>query len=259
MVLEGSADFRNVVIANNSPTYQLLRLMPFRDQTARFTFEQCVLAHDGPLFSHGCFNYDCAIQIDNSTLVANDIGENEYVLGRSVTTVDARNSIFIWDDPDRLFSAPVLSRFDWCLFDNTGAASAQPAVSGSDNLYGSASLLPGTFRLTSDSPAIDAGAPDPAELLADLAGRLRVFDGDGDGAARVDIGAYEFAAPSFGDVNCDNAVNYFDIDPFVIALLDADTYAAQFPACDALTADMNQDGVVNYFDLDPFVTRLTRR
>jgi len=59
-----------------------------------------------------------------------------------------------------------------------------------------------------------------------------------------------------GDVNCDSAVNVFDIDPFVLALTDMDRYRAAHPGCDPGSADINGDGAVNVFDIDPFVSLL---
>ena len=56
-----------------------------------------------------------------------------------------------------------------------------------------------------------------------------------------------------GDLNCDAAVNSFDIDPFVLALTDPAGYASAYPDCSRLLADCNGDGVVNSFDIDPFV------
>jgi hypothetical protein len=56
-----------------------------------------------------------------------------------------------------------------------------------------------------------------------------------------------------GDLNCDGAVNVFDIDPFIVALSDPDAYAQQFPACSRDTADLDGDGHVDFFDIDPFV------
>ncbi|MBL8877838.1 MAG: hypothetical protein JNG88_01860 [Phycisphaerales bacterium] len=56
-----------------------------------------------------------------------------------------------------------------------------------------------------------------------------------------------------GDMNCDGFVNNFDIDPFVLALTDADAYAAEFPNCNINNADVNNDNAVNNFDIDPFV------
>jgi hypothetical protein len=60
-----------------------------------------------------------------------------------------------------------------------------------------------------------------------------------------------------GDLNCDGAVNGYDIDPFVLALTDPTAYAAQFPSCDYLLGDINGDGDVNGYDIDPFVLLLT--
>ena len=60
-----------------------------------------------------------------------------------------------------------------------------------------------------------------------------------------------------GDLNCDGAVNAFDIDPFVLALTDPAAYGAAWPACNVMLADCNGDGVVDAFDIDPFVELLT--
>ncbi|HOO16198.1 MAG TPA: hypothetical protein PLU99_03735 [Phycisphaerae bacterium] len=60
-----------------------------------------------------------------------------------------------------------------------------------------------------------------------------------------------------GDLNCDGAVNVFDIDPFVLALTDAAAYDAAYPTCDIELADVNDDGQINAFDIDPFVLLLT--
>ena len=62
-----------------------------------------------------------------------------------------------------------------------------------------------------------------------------------------------------GDLNCDDVVNLFDIDPYVLALTNPAGYNAAFPNCDRYLADMNLDGVVNNFDIDPFVICLTQK
>jgi len=97
----------------------------------------------------------------------------------------------------------------------------------------------------------------PAGITADLDGNKRVWDGDSNGTAVVDMGAYEFGSHRYGDLNCDGAVNAFDIDPFVLASTAPDAYAEEFPDCEYMLADINGDGYVNTFDIDPFVLCLT--
>ncbi|MGD8453563.1 MAG: alpha-amylase family glycosyl hydrolase [Phycisphaerae bacterium] len=59
-----------------------------------------------------------------------------------------------------------------------------------------------------------------------------------------------------GDLNCDGAVNNFDISPFVLALTNEEGYATAYPDCDRQLADINDDGEVNNFDIGPFVELL---
>jgi predicted outer membrane repeat protein len=100
-----------------------------------------------------------------------------------------------------------------------------------------------THALLPASPALDVGdpafAPPP---IVDQRGSPRVTDGDADGVARIDMGAFEVLR---GDVNGDGEVNGLDVDPFVDVLLNGPSSA---------TADMNADGSVNGLDVDSFVT-----
>lgn len=70
----------------------------------------------------------------------------------------------------------------------------QTGVNGNisdDPLFGDPSN--GDYRLQFDSPSIDAGDNTAPNLpVLDLDGNPRVFDGDGDGQAVVDMGAFEF-------------------------------------------------------------------
>ena len=65
------------------------------------------------------------------------------------------------------------------------------------------------------------------------------------------------ASQKRGDANCDDVVNTFDIDPFVLALVQGqDGWEAAFgnTACDYFcVCDANGDSAVNAFDIDPFV------
>ncbi|MBK8915836.1 MAG: hypothetical protein IPM64_14800 [Phycisphaerales bacterium] len=62
------------------------------------------------------------------------------------------------------------------------------------------------------------------------------------------------AAPRLpGDMNCDGLLNNFDIDPFVIAIVDPESYVESYPGCSLLIGDMNLDGQLNNFDIDLFI------
>ncbi|MFH1747887.1 MAG: dockerin type I domain-containing protein [Planctomycetota bacterium] len=56
-----------------------------------------------------------------------------------------------------------------------------------------------------------------------------------------------------GDMNCDGAVNAYDIDGFICALSPTCDYEAIYPDCDRQLADCNADGAVNAYDIDTFI------
>ncbi|MEM0492705.1 MAG: M14 family zinc carboxypeptidase [Candidatus Thermoplasmatota archaeon] len=61
-----------------------------------------------------------------------------------------------------------------------------------------------------------------------------------------------------GDINCDGAVNFGDINPFILALTSGETaYYQKYPDGYYYTADINQDGYVDFGDINPFVRLLT--
>jgi glucose/arabinose dehydrogenase len=59
-----------------------------------------------------------------------------------------------------------------------------------------------------------------------------------------------------GDTDCDGVVNYFDIDPFLLALVDPGAYILAHPNCPLSHADVDQNGSVDFFDIDPFLACL---
>ncbi len=56
-----------------------------------------------------------------------------------------------------------------------------------------------------------------------------------------------------GDANCDGNVDFFDIDPFLLALFDPVGYQAAFPGCPLANSDCNSDNNVDFFDIDAFL------
>lgn len=70
------------------------------------------------------------------------------------------------------------------------------------------------------------------------------------------IGELTVTSFEYGDVNCDGIINSFDIDPFVLSILDQPGYILIYPECSPNLGDVNGDGFVNSFDIDPFVAEV---
>jgi len=65
------------------------------------------------------------------------------------------------------------------------------------------------YSLLEGSPCIDAGTPDTLGLNLppwDIIGNERIWDGDGDGTAIIDMGAYEYGAPPYVEIDEDTIV-----------------------------------------------------
>ena len=66
-----------------------------------------------------------------------------------------------------------------------------------------------------------------------------------------------FVTGGRGDVNCDGAVNFDDIEALVLALSGSEAFEAAYPGCNWLNADMNCDGAVTFDDIDPWIAFLS--
>jgi hypothetical protein len=120
----------------------------------------------------------------------------------------------------------------------------------------------GDYHLTAASPCIDTGdpayVPDVGEL--DIDGELRVWDGNGDGQPRVDMGADEYGSSHAGDLNCDGSIDFGDINPFVLYQSNFPAWQFTFPGCPPQTGDINGDGTYgqgSFGDINPFVALLS--
>lgn len=60
-------------------------------------------------------------------------------------------------------------------------------------------------------------------------------------------------APLCADMNCDGLVDAFDIEPFILALLNPGQYAIDYPNCDIEAGDLNSDMLIDAFDIEPFI------
>jgi hypothetical protein len=95
-----------------------------------------------------------------------------------------------------------------------------------------------THALLADSPAIDAGNNTGAPAT-DQRGVARPIDGDGDGTATCDIGAYEYVRP--GDANLDGLIDGRDVIRCKKIILGFEP--------ETCGADANVDGVVDGRDV----------
>jgi hypothetical protein len=107
----------------------------------------------------------------------------------------------------------------------------------------------GDFHLTPSSQCIDAGTNSavPAWLTADFEGNPRITDGNGDGSAVVDMGAYELMGITrfLGDINQDNKIDISDVILELRIALCLDYCGDPPPAC----SDINADGQVDISDV----------
>jgi len=60
-----------------------------------------------------------------------------------------------------------------------------------------------------------------------------------------------------GDMNCDEEVNFGDINPFIRALTNPAGWQVMYPGCPLLNGDINGDQQVDFADINPFVRLLT--
>ncbi|MBC8525662.1 MAG: right-handed parallel beta-helix repeat-containing protein, partial [Candidatus Cloacimonetes bacterium] len=71
---------------------------------------------------------------------------------------------------------------------------------GSHNINSDPLFSDDDYRLSEDSPCIDTGSADTTGLHLppwDLDGNVRIWDGNGDGVAVIDMGVYEYGAPVY--------------------------------------------------------------
>lgn len=78
----------------------------------------------------------------------------------------------------------------------------------------------------------------------------------GDGAGSVYVFNLTGDCRRLGDLNCDGVLDAFDVEPFILALLNPAGYAVAYPDCNRDLADVNGDGSVDAFDIEPFVMLL---
>jgi len=154
----------------------------------------CLIAANRAYVAAGAGLQDCQAQIINTTLACNRSGSSVsggIYLIRSSPVI--RNSI-IWFN----YTAGGVGNIDGnsgtpdISHSNIQGGYQSMAVMDADPLF--ADTTAWNFHLSAASPCIDAGNPDTTGYHlpdTDLDGNARIQDGDGNGTAVVDMGAYE--------------------------------------------------------------------
>jgi predicted outer membrane repeat protein len=134
---------------------------------------------------------------------------------------------------------------DYCCIEGWDGSFGGEGNIGDDPLF--VDPQNGNYRLSADSPCIDAGHPDfePEPGQKDLDGHARVL------CSRVDMGAYEFG---IGDYDCDRQVDLTDFANWESCMTGPDS--ASYPeAC--LPFDFELDYDVDLSDFAGFQQALT--
>jgi hypothetical protein len=155
---------------------------------------------------------------------------------------------------------------DWTPVDaGVDGAFAAFAALGPDDIWASSPLDSRFYHFDGEawSPADGPSIPGAQYILRgwgmSAVDACQVWSVGGwfDGATQYALSERLTDGGSAGDLNCDGAIDAFDIEPFILALTDPAGYAAAYPDCDIDLADVNGDGTVDSFDIEPFIALLT--
>ncbi len=143
-------------------------------------------------FGGGILCYDNS----NPNIVNVTISDNISFIGGGIFCQNASPCLInciLWNDTPNEITGTIAATY----------SDIQGSWAGSGNINADplfADTLNEDYHLNQDSPCVDAGTPDTTGLHLppwDLDGNIRVWDGNGNGVAIIDMGAYEYGSPSY--------------------------------------------------------------
>ena len=224
----------DALIANNT-IVNCQRGVRFFDHTGRWGEPYCLFPGSGRASIINCTIWDCPIPLElANSPYTNDMGSHAVVVSCNVEGGQAGSTI----SPN--------STLQW----GPGLLNANPQF---------VNLAANNYRLLPASPCIDAGT-NPAvvatnivfSLTDDFDGVARPLDGNGDGAARYDIGAHEFllaTADSNGDGISDGWCRQFGLNPVDPSVASGNPDGDSQSTFEEWMADTNPTNALSYFRL----------
>ncbi len=227
------ASFNNCTITDNTGTFDAGGVL-CHDSRAQLI--NCVISNNsadrlaGEGWGGGVLAaYSATIDIINCTVYGNEAASRGGGIIEQSATVNLHNSIVWANLPDQIadIGGTVNVSHSDVQDGYTGTANldTDPLFADPDN---------GVFYLTPDSECIDTAdnAALPVEITTDLAGNNRFIDGDDNGSAIVDMGAYEFSYASIGSFDGDSDVDGRDFSIFSDAWMTRRGDPGWNPDCD---------------------------
>jgi hypothetical protein len=169
----------------------------YNDQS-NLTLTNCLFSGNRSAFEGSAmYNHNCSPIVTNCTIVNNDIGAAEGGYGGAIYNEDSNPTLtncILWGNARGQITG------------NPGTVSysdVQGGWAGAGNINADPRFVSaGDYHLAPGSPCIDAGTNSPPGGLpaTDIESNPRVLDGNGDGSAVADMGAYEAPAADAGQL-----------------------------------------------------------
>jgi len=185
------------------------------------TVTSCLLAQNtASLWGGGIYNdFGSSPIVSHCTIVGNTAGQGGGINSNNVLGAPVITHCIIWGNSPEQMTDDIDSPSTVTWTNVQGGWSG--GSGGGTNMNEDPAFVDaagGDYRLQPGSACVDAGDPafggDPEEL--DLAGHPRIIDGDGDGDALTDLGAYELV-PCPGDIDGDETIGMADFQELLAA------------------------------------------